>query len=47
MITNIEKSLGHKTRWHTDFGLMPQKFVLKYAPVSAHAIYDNQKAFSF
>ena len=26
------KIMGHKTRWDTDLGLLPQKFGLKYAP---------------
>ena len=26
--------MGHKTRWDTDFGLLPQKFWLKYAPAN-------------
>ena len=32
MITYIENSLGHKTRWDTDFGLLPQRIGPKYAP---------------
>ena len=33
----MEKSKGHKTRWDTDFGLLPQKFELKYAPAGTYS----------
>ena len=28
----IKKSMGHRARWDTDFGLLPQNFGLTHAP---------------
>ena len=36
--------MGHKTCWDIDFGLLPQKFGLKYAPDRSHDDDNNDRS---